>query len=143
MVYLPTSAFLWYQLMSWPKSVQHSIAMGLCMHLERPTRCSCYPRGSGTKNHIWYGFWALIPYWQSRWTLWLPSYAGIELRAAVCGCCAEAPPRDSASRSGPAVGVEASSWGPRVPFRAPFKGSLHVPNMVQNIICTYGIWLSL
>ena len=22
------------------------------------------------KTHIWYGFWALIPDWQSKWTLW-------------------------------------------------------------------------
>ena len=25
---------------------------------------------SAPKNHIWYGFWALIPYRQSKWTLW-------------------------------------------------------------------------
>ena len=24
----------------------------------------------GPKSHIWYGFWALIPNWQSKWTLW-------------------------------------------------------------------------
>ena len=24
----------------------------------------------GPQNHIWYGFWALIPYWQSKRTLW-------------------------------------------------------------------------
>ena len=37
------------------------------------------PRGSHytanmdlwTQNHVWYGFWALIPYWQSKWTLWV------------------------------------------------------------------------
>ena len=36
------------------------------------------PRGSnrlpmwnlGPKSHIWYGFWVLIPFWQSKWTLW-------------------------------------------------------------------------
>ena len=22
------------------------------------------------RNHIWYGFGALVPYWQSEWTLW-------------------------------------------------------------------------
>ena len=25
----------------------------------------------GPKNHVWYGFWTLIPYWQSKWTLWV------------------------------------------------------------------------
>ena len=25
----------------------------------------------GTKKHEWYGFWALIPYRQSKWTLWV------------------------------------------------------------------------
>ena len=23
----------------------------------------------GPKNHAWYGFWTLVPYWQAKWTL--------------------------------------------------------------------------
>ena len=25
----------------------------------------------GPKNHVWYGFWDLMPYWKSEWTLWV------------------------------------------------------------------------
>ena len=44
-----------------------------------PVAWAVYSRGpistanmeSGPKTHTWHGCWGLIPYWQSKWTLWV------------------------------------------------------------------------
>ena len=68
--HVPRRCLSWFGVCSPTTRVEENLQVQL---FQRP-HLDCQKGIIGPKNHIWYGLWALIPYWQSKWTLWVTHF---------------------------------------------------------------------